>query len=65
MSHEPIDRETLIEMLLVGELMLQHGHFVALSDHLAFIRGCLQQDLGMAQLIHAREEGISENFLCQ
>ena len=64
-EHTPLDRDTLIDMLAICELMLERGRTEALAKHLAFMRGCLEQDLGVAQLIYAREQGVSEAYLCQ
>lgn len=64
-DHTPLDRATLIDMLEIGELMLLKGKTEALAHHLAFMRQCLEQDLGVAQMIYAREQGCSEAFLCQ
>lgn len=64
-DHHPLDRDTLISMLEIAELMLLKGKTEALAQHLCFIRQCLEQDLGVAQMIYAREQGVSEAFLCQ
>lgn len=65
-KHTPLDRDTLIDMLGVAELMLLKGKTEALGQHLAFMRQCLEVDLAVAQVIYAREtEGCSEAFLCQ
>lgn len=65
-DHQPLDRETLIDMLSIGEVMLARGKTEALAQHLAFIRSCIEVDYAVAQVIYARETGeCSEAFLCQ